>query len=223
MTGTKAIALGWAAFAGTHMAMSHPPIREGLIQKLGGKDKFLSVYSAVSFATLLPTIAIYARRGSKAVPLFHSGKLGRYTSKILTAAAIVTFPQVVTAPSAIVVKVNEGATAVTEDQVAVKGIHRVTRHGMFMSFALWGLGRALAVGSAPALVFYGGFPIFWIIGSMHQDLRLKQTLPTSFFEQTSLLPFKAISEGRNILPPYSELNEKALGASLLMLVPLVFL
>ena len=51
------------------------------------------------------------------------------------------------------------------------------------------------------MVFWSAFPVFWIVGSLHQDYRkkLEGQLPNEFWQKTSLLPFKAIIEGRNSL------------------------
>jgi uncharacterized membrane protein len=43
-----------------------------------------------------------------------------------------------------------------------------------------------------------------LVGSAHQDYRLQKVLPAQFYEQTSILPFKAIWEGRNSLQKAAE-------------------
>jgi uncharacterized membrane protein len=75
--------------------------------------------------------------------------------------------------------------------VDTKGMVRVTRHGTFMGFALIGLGSAITSTHLVPIVFWLGFPAFWIVGSLHQDYRKKlENIPQEFFEKTSLLPFK---------------------------------
>lgn len=61
------IAVGMAAFCGSHFAMSYQPNREKIIEKLGqgdakvGAEKFRGLYSAVSLATLVPTTLLYGK------------------------------------------------------------------------------------------------------------------------------------------------------------------
>lgn len=74
------------------------------------------------------------------------------------------------------------------------------------------------------IVFWSGFPVFTVIGCMHQDQRLKadKVLPPSFFHQTSLLPLQAVLEGKqDVEDVKKEFNAKA--ALIALLAPLFFL
>ncbi len=65
------------------------------------------------------------------------------------------------------------------------------------------------------------FPAFWIVGSLHQDERLKMTMPASFFEQTSVLPFQAVYEGKQSMDDIKkEFNGKA--AAIALIAPFFF-
>lgn len=57
----RLMAAGWGVFTGTHLAMSHPPVREALVKSLGGEKQYLGAYSAVAAATFFPTTFIYLR------------------------------------------------------------------------------------------------------------------------------------------------------------------
>jgi uncharacterized membrane protein len=106
--------------------------------------------------------------------------------------------------------------------VEVKGIYRISRHALFLSFAFLGAGNLFLRGALSDILFWGSFPAFWTVGSMHQDSRLEKTLPKSFYEQTSLLPFQAVWEGRQDLKvALKEMDGRAVAIALIS--PIFFL
>lgn len=59
----------WVAFAGTHTALSHPPVRSALVGRLGERP-FLGLYSLVAFATFVPLVGtFFANRVGRGSPL----------------------------------------------------------------------------------------------------------------------------------------------------------
>ena len=58
---TRYIAYGWAALTGTHLVMSHPPVRDRLVKLTGSENNFRGVYSAVALAAFVPTTVLYIR------------------------------------------------------------------------------------------------------------------------------------------------------------------
>ena len=106
--------------------------------------------------------------------------------------------------------------------VEVEGIYRVSRHSTFMSFALLGIGKLFTRGFMSDIIFWGMFPAFWLVGSLHQDQRLKETMPAEFFEKTSLLPFMAVYEGKQKMDDIKkEFQPKA--AAIALIAPFFFL
>jgi len=200
---TKYILLGWGCFAGTHLYMSHPPNREKLVAKVGGEKNFLALYSGVAFLTLVPMSAYYIATTKKFPPPQTQSKLLRGASTGLKTAALFTYLQSVSTPSPVGISPEQisGAGPTAPDTDKVKGIVRITRHALFGSAALFGLGNALISRRLFDILFYGGFPVFWIIGSLHQDYshQVRGKHSKEFYEQTSVLPFQAILEGRNSL------------------------
>ena len=73
------------------------------------------------------------------------------------------------------------------------GILRITRHPVFMGMGLFGLLHMLAASvSASELAFFGGFPLFVLLGAAHQDRRKLLTADDAFrnFQRdTAFLPF----------------------------------
>jgi uncharacterized membrane protein len=207
------IVLGWTAFAGSHLVMSHPPIRQSLIDKMGEKP-FLATYSAVSFATLTPLCYYYYKFNKQRGLVVNSPSILKplpTIGTVLNTLAIVTYGQSMVKPSPSSMQVTD-----KNDSKQVTGLTRITRHGLFLSAALFGTGQFLRTGTLVDLLFWGGFPLFWLIGCAHQDYRLKQTMPKEYFEKTSLIPFKAILEGRNDIQ--AALHEMSLNALIVSLV-----
>jgi uncharacterized membrane protein len=83
-----------------------------------------------------------------------------------------------------------------------RGLTRITRHPGFLGLGLWGCAHALVNGHLSDLIFFGGFPVFAIVGGLHQDARKRTTegeRRRDFYGETSFLPFAAIVAGRNRL------------------------
>ncbi|KAL2915729.1 hypothetical protein HK105_204675 [Polyrhizophydium stewartii] len=218
------VAFGMAAFTGTHLLLSHPPVRQDLIAKLGDQ-KFKGLYSMIALGTLVPTAFFYARFGRGVGPRLYNTtsliqRLGGFGFKALGA---ITFSQAVTQPNPIVINANrEPGAKITEKDVEAKGIYRISRHATFMSFALLGIGNVLTRGHLSDIIFWGTFPIYWVVGSTMQDERLKLTYPASYFENTSLLPFHAVIKGKQSLKEaLAEMSPKS--AIIALLAPVFFL
>mmetsp|Transcript_44235 Transcript_44235/g.72005 ORF Transcript_44235/g.72005 Transcript_44235/m.72005 type:complete len:232 (+) Transcript_44235:109-804(+) len=212
-TPVKLVAGGWLAFAGSHLVLSHPPVRRTIIDKIG-QGPFLGLYSLVAFGTLLPTSYVYYKYGRTAGPRLWDlspSPVMTASSHILRLLGVMNFGQAFATPS----PSGLGDPNKPVDPSKPRGLVRITRHGLFMSFALIGVGNLISSGGMLGpVVFWGGFPLFWIIGSLHQDYRQRQTMPKSYYEQTSLLPFAAIIEGRNSLSEaIKEMNPRAAGIS----------
>jgi uncharacterized membrane protein len=84
------------------------------------------------------------------------------------------------------------ASIASSGDAQVRGAHRLTRHPVFMALGVFGLLHLFARGNAASVAFFGGFPIFAIIGSLHQDRRKLETEGEAFkawHAQTPFLPF----------------------------------
>jgi len=206
------ISLLWLAFGGSHVAMSSLRMRPWLIDKLGDRG-FLGVYSLVSLATFVPLVQIYvSNRHSGAllwnlsfIPGLHTIVL--WISGACFTLAVASFFQ----PS----PASLGA-GVTGQAVRARGLTRITRHPLFMPFALLAPAHLLINGFATDVAFFAGLGIFSILGCMHQDARKRvtdaDTLAT-FFGETSLFPLVAIVTGKTKLVA-SELPWIGLGVGL---------
>ena len=81
-----------------------------------------------------------------------------------------------------------------------RGILRVTRHPLMWGFALWAASHIVARGDAAAVIFFGGFLVLALSGTVLLDRRKAAALGDDwrrFAALTSNLPFAAIAAGRN--------------------------
>lgn len=198
MSPAAEVLLWWLAFAGTHLVMSHPPVRRGLVSILG-EPPFLGLYSLVAFATLIPLVWTYfADRETVAMPLhtlLSSSPLAWITAALMLFAFLFLVVGVLQPSPA---TVGRGQTP------RAAGILRITRNPFFVGTALFGLAHLLINHSAIDRAFFGGFLVFSIVGGMHQDSRKRASggeAMRSFYEETSFVPFAAIAAGRNRFVP----------------------
>jgi len=179
MSPTMMIVLLWLAFAVSHMLLSSLMLRPRLVGALGEKG-FMGVYSLIALVTFVPLVSVYF--GNK-----HSGPM------------IWSIP--ITHPIE-----SPAAMNVSPDQsIEVKGVHYITRHGVFMGAGLFGLIHLVPNGFASDIAFFGGFPIFAIVGCIHQDRRKLVTDAVRYGEfhaATPLIPFT----GRETLRGLRELS-----------------
>lgn len=185
------LALATAAFLVTHYVPS-TPLRGTLVASLGERP-YLGVYSLVSFATL--GWMIYAYRHAPFVPLWQVPELKLWPLFVMPLALILLACGLM----------GSNPTAVRQERALraaepAQGILRVTRHPMMWGFGLWSAVHLLARGDAAALIFFGGFFVLALSGTVLIDARKAGTLGedwTRFAAVTSNIPFGAIIEGRN--------------------------
>jgi uncharacterized membrane protein len=101
----------------------------------------------------------------------------------------------------------------------VRGLHRLTRHPLFMGLGLFGLLHVVPNGFASDVAFFAGFPIFAVLGCRHQDQRKLATGDEAFRRYHAETPFLPFS-GRETLRGLRELSPLALaggvGATVLL-------
>jgi uncharacterized membrane protein len=195
MDATYAIIGLWFAFALTHMGLSSQRLRPILVAKLG-EGPFLGIYSLIALATFVPLVWIYMENRHEGPELWSLslstpflwglyGVMG--VAWVLIVAALVQ-------PSP--------ASLAAPQSGQVRAVHRLTRHPLFMGLGLFGGLHLIPNSFAADVAFFGGFPIFAVIGSMHQDRRKRATANDelrSWYSQTPFLPFSGRGTGRAIL------------------------
>ena len=180
--GAAGIVAWWVAFAGSHMGLSSLRLRPRLVAALGERG-FQGVYSLVAFATFVPLVSTYYAH-KHAGPLLWS-LAGVPGSRPFAYALIgIAFSLVVAG------LVQPSPASLTPGKAELRGVARITRHPLLMGFGLWGLAHLLAASvNAAELAFFGGFPLFALVGCAHQDRRKRATLGEPYRAWCAATPF----------------------------------
>jgi uncharacterized membrane protein len=182
------LAIAMAAFVLTHL-VSATPLRGKLVAALG-EWPYRGFYSALAFVTLGLMIWAYIRAprealwaGWRELPL-----IVMPFALILVAAGYRRNPTMV------------GADALLKSEDPARGMIRITRHPIMWGIMLWAAAHIAASGELRSLVFFGGFLLVALFGTLSLDRR-KRADPNwaRFAAATSHVPFVAIAQGRNHL------------------------
>lgn len=178
-------------FLATHYVAS-TPLRGRLVSLLG-RNGYLILYSAVSFATLGAMIWSYFR--APYLSLWYADEL-RYVPLVAMPFALLLLTCGVLGgnPTAI------GQERLLKTDTPARGILRVTRHPVMWAISLWATAHLCARGDAAAAVFFGSFLVLAASGTVLIDRRKRVAADWARFAAvTSNVPFAAILAGRNHL------------------------
>jgi len=192
--GTTAILGGMGAFALQHTVMSHPPVRQFLIQVLG-QGLFMLLYSISSISLFSPALAIIitASGGPISPARLPSSPALTVLSVSLKVLGFIFMGQGMAGQG------DVRNLKSSQKEFAAHGILRITRHAMFMGFCLVALGKLLMHKSLRELVYYCSLPVYTAFGVWRQDIRHLSVKPKEYFEQTSAFPFGKILSGQQSL------------------------
>ena len=185
MTAVTVIFALWFVFALTHVVLSSNPLRPRAVRLLGER-LFQGLYSVVAFAVFVPLVLVYA--GNK-----HMGPLLWHIEPNFVLDLVTRVGNTIAVLIVVAGVFRPSPTGVTGTPMRrPRGVQRITRHPVFMGIVLWALMHLLVNGYASDAVFFGGFVVFGLLGSWHQDRRQK-ALPdgayAKFCEQSPFLPF----------------------------------
>jgi uncharacterized membrane protein len=208
------IALLWLAFAGTHIGLSSLPVRRRLTAALGD-GPFAALYSAIALGLFVPLVWIYFthKHEGPALWVLPRGPLLTWTVYVGMALALVLFASSFLQPS---------PAGMAPASLTPRGVQRITRHPLVMSFALFGLVHVLPNGWATDVAFFAGFPLFAVLGASHQDRRKLAAGPAgyaAFVAETPFVPFT----GKDTLRGVRELSLVAVALGLALALGIRFL
>lgn len=181
MQATLLIASLWVAFAASHMLMSATPVRTKLVAALG-EWPFRGVYSLVAFAIFVPLVWVYFEN-KHAGPLLWYVPVNDAVRGLLYLGNALAFILIAAG------YLNPSPATVGIKKVLHRPLHDITRHPLFMGIGLWGLVHLVPNGYASDVAFFAGFPLFALIGSWHQDLRLSKSRGERYRHFLSGTPF----------------------------------
>lgn len=210
------LALATAVFLLTH-TVSSTPLRSALVEVLGD-NAYLGLYVLVSLAALGWMIWAYGRAPHARL---WDGQGFRTWAILLMPVSLVliTCGALTRNPSAVRQETLLGAMG------EPYGILRVTRHPIQWGIALWAALHMMVRGEAASLIFFGGFFVLAVSGTVLIDARKNRSIGVDwrrFASVSSNIPFGAIVGGRNRFR-FDEIGWKRVLAGLGLYFVLVFL
>ncbi|MCS5636562.1 MAG: NnrU family protein [Myxococcota bacterium] len=188
MSPALTLVLLWLAFGASHLALSSRRVRPALVKRLGDLG-FLGLYSAVALLSFVPLVGVYFAHKHEGALLWAPGvgSWGLVVISGLMGVAFVLLAAGLFSPSLSSMTAGAGAA-----DRPVTGVHLITRHGFFMALGIFGAVHLVPNGYATDVAFFGGFPVFVVLGALHQDAR-KLADPAAryrpYYEATPLFPF----------------------------------
>ncbi|MBI5506487.1 MAG: hypothetical protein HY899_16975 [Deltaproteobacteria bacterium] len=207
------VVLAWLVFAGTHIGMASAPARGPLAARFGdlGFQAVFSLVAALGFALLCYVYALAGNQGPAGLALGASAWLRWPLMAINVLGVVCVFGSLLDYPTSAYALSRAGRKS------DPRGFERITRHGFAVGLALVGIAHALLAARLTGTVFFAALAVFGIVGSIHQDAKLRARNPAlhgPYMEKSSLLPFAAILAGRNRLV-LSELRPLAVALGVL--------
>lgn len=187
------LALAAIFFLVTHLGIAGTPLR-GMLVGVVGERIYLLGYALISLFAISWLVDAY-----KVAPYVETwGQLyGLQTvALVLMLPAFLLVVIGLTTPSPTLV----GAEALLEKGDVVQGILRVTRHPFLMGVGLWALTHLVVNGDLASLLLFGSLFVLVAVGAFSIDTKRAATMGgqwREFAEQTSVIPFVAIVQGRN--------------------------
>lgn len=181
-------------FAVTHIGMSHDPLRARLVERMG-PNGFQLVYTIVSLFTFGAAVWIFADN-PKAGPVLWT--LPHWFYPLVYLLMLLAFLLLVLSMG------DRSPAMMIGGKMKAEGVLRITRHPMNMAIACFALAHGIANGSLGDVCFFGSLFVVGFFGSYHQDRRKareKGAAYTAFQEETGILPFAAVLQGKTRLGP----------------------
>jgi uncharacterized membrane protein len=193
------VAALWVAFAGTHIGMTTSPIRTRLAERFGrwGFRSLHSIVASIAFSALVTGYSMLKDAGPPALGL--------------AAEPLARAPLIAAIVAGVVLMIGALAPrgywespfgAYTLEVRGPTGLARITRHPFFAGMVIVAASHMLLSTRLTGTVFFGGFLVLIIAGSIHQAARLRAVQGASYdryLAETSAVPFLAILAGRQRL------------------------
>lgn len=173
------------AFVGSHFLLSHRPVREVLVARLGA-GPFRGLYALLSVALFVPQVWTWwtYRHAGTALWVFRSPAVVHAMEVVaLVGVAMAVAGFAVPAPSSM-------ESRVKGDHLDVRGLSHVTRHPLMWGIALLCLAHLPTNGWPSDLWFWGSNLVLALVGAALQDRRLAHTRPgyADFLARTTFWP-----------------------------------
>jgi uncharacterized membrane protein len=182
-------------FVGSHFVLSSPPLRAGLVSRLGERG-FTGAYSLLQIVLLVWMVRAYSLAPFQPV----------WTPPAWTA----WIPILAMIPALLLMVggfAQPNPTAVMQDtdgppETRPAGIFTVTRHPVMWGFGVWALAHLCANGELASIVLFGAVAVLALGGTLAIDAKKRARWGAAwgpFALSTSNLPLRAVAEGRTRL------------------------
>jgi uncharacterized membrane protein len=215
MSGEANILFWWVLFGGSHIIGSSIPVRNFFISRIGLLS-FKAIYSLIALATFVPLCYVYFNNRHAGYLLYNPGYLIELLAHFIMLAAIIVLLQALVTANPLSTMAELSSRVVRNAQ----GIQRITRHPQNFAFGLFGLAHMLATPYVGDWIFFGGFIVYGILSSMHQDRRMLaagSAAVKQFLAETSAVPFAAVIKGKQRLA-LGEYYPPALAAAVVLFI-----
>lgn len=188
-----ATGLASAAFFVSHLGLAHPPVHDRIAGRIGEKG-FQGLFLLTTLLTLGAMIASYSY-ASHFIYLWIPGPGLRHLPLLImpVAFSLIAGGILTRNPSAL------GMEHSLDRADAVNGALRITRHPVMWGMTLWAAVHLIVNGDLASLLFFGGFLLTALLGSLHLDRRMAASQGERwqyFVAATSFIPFAAMLSGR---------------------------
>jgi uncharacterized membrane protein len=185
-------ALVWIAI---HLGLAGTTLRDAVVGRIG-EGSFRVLFSVLSIVALV--FLVFAWNAAPSVQLWVAPDWLRWLLALVMLPAFALFVASVSGRNPTMIGPGEGGAQ------PPRGMIRVTRHPMLWSFAIWAVVHILGNGDTAAIVFFGAFLVTALAGMPSIDAKLQRRDPATWqglTAMTSIVPFVAITQGRNRFVP----------------------
>jgi uncharacterized membrane protein len=180
---------------GIHLGLAGTTLRDAVAGRIG-EGSFRTFFSVLSVVALV--FLVFAWNAAPSAQLWVAPDWLRWLLALAMLPAFALFVASVSGRNPTMIGPGEGGAQ------PPRGMIRVTRHPMLWSFAIWAAVHILGNGDTAAIVFFGAFLVTALAGMPSIDAKLHRRDPATWqglAAMTSIVPFAAITQGRNRFVP----------------------
>jgi uncharacterized membrane protein len=179
---------------GLHLGVAGTDLRYTIVRRTG-VNVFRGLFSVSSIIVIVMFVMAYNQSGT--VVLWTAPSWLRWLLALVMLPAFVLF-------AGSFVRNPTAAGGEKYLSAEPRGIQRVTRHPMMVSYAIWAGAHMLGRGDLASLIFFGTFFLTAVVGMPSIDRKTEDRDDQAWRRlkaATSIVPFGAILAGRNKLVP----------------------
>lgn len=185
--------LAGSFFIGIHILISGTALR-GVIVAAIGERPYQAVFSLLSIGGIVWLVRAYGAAAHEVIWVVPPAVQLAALALVFIGFLLVVIGLTTPTPTTV------GAENLLQRREAVRGITRVSRHPFLCGVVLWALAHIAVNGDRASVVFFGSFFLLALIGPFLIDRKRRLQFGEDwqrFAEQTSIVPFAAILQGRN--------------------------